>query len=226
SVTAEADASAVTREAVEAALRGFAGEIMQTPPAYSAVKREGVAAYKAARRGEPHELEPRPVVVYALDVVEMRDGGTPRPLVILDVECGKGFYVRSLAHDLGQQLGVGGHLAELCRTAVGPFRVEDATDLDTAVELLEAGEYEALVHAPDIVLLHWPAVILGRRQVTDVRQGRDVIAKPPPGRALRERVSEARAYGPDGQLVPLVRPSAIAGAWHRFRVFPVDTSSQ
>jgi tRNA pseudouridine55 synthase len=214
-VQASCDASAVTRADVDDALAPFRGELMQTPPAYSAVKLDGERAYRAARRGEQPELEPRPVTVYALELLD-----AALPELEIEVECGKGFYMRSLAHDLGQALGVGGHLARLCRTAVGPFEIERAAPLDDAVRLLEAGATEDLVHAPDAVLADWPAVILGRRSVAQARQGRDT--RPPPyGNAPPTRVGvKARGYGPDGRLVALLECGPIPGVWHPYRVFP------
>src|SRR5690606_25457568 len=101
-----------------------------------------------------------------------------RPVLRIDVRCGKGFYVRSLAHDLGQVLGVGAHLSALKRTQVGPFVIADATPLDAAVRLLEEREYARLVHAPDLVLQHWPAVLVGRDEAARLRQGMDIIALP------------------------------------------------
>ena len=159
-VQARSDTSGVTGADLEAALHAFRGELMQTPPAFSAIKLDGERAYRAARRGEQPHMEPRPVTVYALDLVE-----TALPDFEIEVECSKGFYLRALAHDIGQTLGVGAHLAALCRTAVGPFAIEDAVPLDDAVRALEAGAIEDLVHAPDAVLAAWPAVILGRRLV-------------------------------------------------------------
>ncbi|MBM3140977.1 MAG: tRNA pseudouridine(55) synthase TruB [Chloroflexi bacterium] len=220
-VTAERDASSVTWEAVEAALAPLRGAFEQAPPAFSAVKRDGVPAYRAARQGEPHELEPRPVTVYALEAVAFEGLGTPRPRVTVELECAKGFYVRSLAHDLGTALRVGGMLAELARTAVGPFTLADATPLAVAEALLGAGEGEGVVHAPDAVLASWPAIILGRQQTAEVRQGRDVIAMPRRDFRPSERVERARAYGPEGELVALLRPAHILGAWHPYRVLPV-----
>ena len=222
---ATADASGLTREAVEAAVEPFRGDSMQTPPAYSAVKRGGVPAYRAARSGKPHRLEPRPVTVHALQLVELRAAGDTFEVTI-DVECGKGFYVRSLAHDLGRALGVGGHVSALCRTAVGPFTVEEATPLDRAIVRLQAGEHEQLVHAPDVALTSWPALILEAASVGGVRHGRDVHPEP---RALRRagRAGErARCYGPDGRLVAVVEASAVPGTWHPYRVFATATESQ
>jgi tRNA pseudouridine55 synthase len=223
-VVSECDASGVTQEAIEAKLEQFRGAIEQVPPAYSAVKRDGVPAYRAARRGEPMELEPRPVTVYDLEVGELDRSEPSRPTITVNVRCSRGFYVRSLAHDLGAALGVGGYLDGLCRTRVGQFRVEHATPLERACELLEAGETEDLVHALDAVLTSWPAVIVGRREAADLRQGRDIIAMPrrgyvaPPIAEGEERL--ARGYGPEGELVALLRQGMVVGAWHPYRVVP------
>lgn len=225
-VTEEHDASALTREAVEAALAPFRGEIMQRPPAFSAVKRAGVTAYSAARRGEPLDLEKRPVTIYGVEVVSWDTSAPARPRAVLDVRCGRGFYVRSLAHDAGQALGVGAHLAELRRTQVGPFLAEEATPLEAAVRLLEAGETDRLVHAPDIVLEGWPAVVLDAREAARVRQGMDVLVVPEPGHHGPAAAVRARCYGPEGELIALLEPASGPGLWHPFRVFPPETASQ
>ena len=134
-VDAEADASGVTDADVEAALGGFRGEILQRPPIYSAIKRGGERLYKKARRGETVEIEPRPTTVYAFDVVDRRGDDLD-----VRVECSKGTYVRSLAHDLGQALGVGGHLVALRREAIGPFQASEAFALDALVEAARGPE--------------------------------------------------------------------------------------
>ena len=217
-VTATADTSVLAVGDIERALATFLGETQQRPPAYSAVKRAGVPAYRAARAGNPLELEARPVVAYELNLLETR---VVERTLEADVElaCGKGFYVRSLAHDLGEALGVGGHVSALCRTAVGGFRIEDAVPLDRAVALLEAGEHETLVHAPDAVILDWPALIVGPASVIELREGRDVR---PPVQAIRRAGrpgEQARAYGPDGRLIALLEGTALPGSWHPYRVF-------
>jgi tRNA pseudouridine55 synthase len=127
-VVEERDASAVTDEAIEAARQQFVGEIEQCPPMYSAVKMGGERLYKKARRGETVERPPRPVTIYRFDV-EKR--GEELDFV---VECSKGTYIRTLAHDLGQALGVGAHLTALRRTAIGPYHVDAAWTLEALAE--------------------------------------------------------------------------------------------
>jgi len=218
SVTATADASSLARGNIEEALARFLGETQQLPPAYSAVKREGVPAYRAARAGNPLELEPRTVVAYELNLLETRVVDQKIEAEV-EIACGKGFYVRSLAHDLGEVLGVGGHVSALARTAVGHFHIADAVPLERAVALLEAGEHESLVHAPDAVILDWPALIVGPGSVTELREGRDVR---PPVQAIRRagrQGERARGYGPDGRLIALLEGTPLPGSWHPYRVF-------
>ena len=127
-----ADASGVTDEALDAALSAFTGEIEQTPPIYSAIKKGGERLYKKARRGETLEtvgVAPRPVTV-----TEFRRTGRRGNDVDVRVACSKGTFVRSLAHDVGQALGVGAHVVALRREAIGPFQVREAWALDALVE--------------------------------------------------------------------------------------------
>ncbi len=124
------DASHVTDADIDAARQAFLGEIEQRPPMYSAVKVEGERLYKKARRGETIERIARPVTVYRFDLTERRGDD-----VDFIVECSKGTYVRTLAHDLGGNLGVGAHLAALRRTAIGPFTVEEAWTLEAMREM-------------------------------------------------------------------------------------------
>ncbi len=111
--------------AVRVALDAFRGRIMQRPPARSAVKVGGRRAYAISRRGESVTLEPRPVEIYELDLVRYQ-----WPMIEITVCCGKGTYIRSLARDIGEHLGTGGHCVTLRRTAVGPFTDDQAVRLD------------------------------------------------------------------------------------------------
>ncbi len=125
----EADASGITDAQIAEAIAPLTGEILQRPPVFSAIKKGGERLYKKARRGEAVEIEPRPTTVYAFDVLDRRGDDLD-----VRVECSKGTYIRSLAHDLGQSLGVGGHLVALRREAIGPFCVDEAFALDALVE--------------------------------------------------------------------------------------------
>jgi tRNA pseudouridine55 synthase len=124
--TQTSDLSSVTSAQIEAALQTFRGNILQKPPMHSAVHKDGVRLYELARRGEVVEVEARPVVVYA---VELRN--YVPPIATVDIHCGKGFFVRSLARELGSVLGVHAHLAGLRRTAVGLYGIEAALPLHT-----------------------------------------------------------------------------------------------
>ncbi len=121
----ERDTSALTAAAIEAALGSFRGAIEQLPPAFSAVKVGGRSAYAAARKGQPLELKPRSVQIERFDLLHFA-----RPRAVFRVLCSKGTYVRSLAHDLGQLLGVGGYVTELQRTQIGRWHLSDAWPLD------------------------------------------------------------------------------------------------
>ncbi len=216
---ASADASGITRDEVAAALAGFVGVHRQTPPAFSAIKEAGVPAYRVARRGEARTLQPRAVVAHGLALTAYEAGRC-----VIDVHCGKGYYVRSLARDLGRALGVYGHITALRRTAVGPFTVRRSTPLAEAVARLERLDVETLLHAPDAVLVDWPAVLLTPAEVAEVRMGRSV-APIPRSHAPVEPGRRARAYDSEGVLIALAEWSDGA-LWHPYRVFADETLSR
>lgn len=136
-VEMERDASGVTDEAIETALPRFIGDIQQQTPVYSAVKVGGERLYKKARRGERPVIVPRQVTVHAFEVT-----GRTGSDVNIRVRCSSGTYIRSLAHELGEALGVGGHLVALRRTSIGPYRVEQAWDIPELVEAVTASRGE------------------------------------------------------------------------------------
>jgi tRNA pseudouridine55 synthase len=130
------------RAAIEAAIRPFTGEFPQRPPAFSAVKVGGRRAYERARRGEEPAIAPRNVTVHALELVRY-----VWPHVELDIRCGKGFYVRSLARDLGEALHCGGHCTAIRRTAVGPFTLDMSSTLERLPMSLEQDDLMPLDQA-------------------------------------------------------------------------------
>lgn len=115
------DTSNVTNEQVLEAMAGFVGTIMQRPPVYSAIKVDGKRAYASARKGEEVEIKERPIDIYAFELVKWEN-----PQIHFRVRCSKGTYIRTLAHEVGQKLTVGGTLTALRRTAIGNNRIEDA----------------------------------------------------------------------------------------------------
>lgn len=116
------DISAITEEKVRHALEKFLGEIEQKPPVFSAIKIDGQRAYDLARAGEEVEMKSRKTTIHYIKDVEINF-----PLISFMVGCSKGTYIRSLAHDIGQELGVGAYLTQLRRTKIGDYNVEDAT---------------------------------------------------------------------------------------------------
>ena len=129
-IVAEKDAAAVTAAQVEEQFKLRLGDQMQLPPMVSAIKIQGVPLYKLARKGETVERPPKLIHVYRFDLLDF----TP-PDVRFSVECTKGTYVRTLAHDIGQALGVGAHLARLRRTRIGRFDIAQASPLDDLLAL-------------------------------------------------------------------------------------------
>ena len=154
----------VDRETVKEACRGLTGNLMQVPPAYSAKRVGGQRMYDLARQGMAVERAAAPVTVQSLDVVEVKDGQ-----VEIEVRCSPGTYVRALARDLGDALGVGGHLTALRRTRSGPFGIEDALAWE---DLRERGRERLLSLAS---LLHeLPEARVGDRGAHALRHGRDL----------------------------------------------------
>jgi tRNA pseudouridine55 synthase len=138
-VTASEDASAVADEAIHAGLVAMTGDIDQVPSAVSAVKIDGQRAYKRVREGETVELKARRVTIASIEVGAIRREG-PFVDVDVDVSCSSGTYIRAIARDLGNALGVGGHLTALRRTRIGGFGLDTAATLETLAERSEAGE--------------------------------------------------------------------------------------
>lgn len=137
---------ALTEADAQAALKGFLGDQYQTPPMFSAIKIDGVPLYKKARQGEEIEREPRFIRVMKFDLTRFA-----LPELDFLVQCSKGTYVRTLAHDLGQKLGCGGHLSALRRTGIGKLRVEQSHTIPD-IEATPVSELQKmLLHPRDVV---------------------------------------------------------------------------
>ena len=195
------DASDVTRDAVERALDRFRGTFLQAPPAYSAKKVAGVAAYALARRGAAPTLPPAEVTIRDVAVTDMVG-----PDVTLDLHCSAGFYVRSLAHDLGEVLGCGGYLWRLRRTASGAFTLAESVGLDAIDADPDLASQRLLPMAA--LLTDWPAVTLTDEGAVRVRHGAllgqaDCAVWHGYAAGSPEKDVSVRVLGPDGALVAL-----------------------
>lgn len=192
------------RAEIEALLPQFIGEILQTPPQFSAIKIAGERAYDLAREGERVELKPRAVKIRSLTLIDAsRDEAT------LTMECGKGAYVRALARDLGQALGCFGHVTALRRTRVGPFLEEDAFTLDEIENQNMAAEALLSVEAG---LAELPCVVVDRDTAARLRRGGSVILRG------RDAPHEGVVYAACGG-VPVAFGEIVQGALAPVRVF-------
>ncbi len=190
-----ADASHIDRQVVEKALKPFTGTIQQTPPMFSALKRNGTPLYELARRGETVEIEPRTVTVYRLDLIDFSS-----PFVTIDVECGSGTYIRSIARDLGQALGVGGHIKSLRRTTYGEFDINNSVNLDS---LENAEQAIARLLPNDYALSHCPKYELDSEGIEKIKHGvvsSDLLAQ-------LTRKTAYRLYGENGDLLAIIDAS-------------------
>lgn len=156
--------------AVEQALEAFLGPRMQTPPMYSAVKVGGVPLYKLARQGKTVERAARPVTFYRLELVEQ----TAPDRFVIDIECSKGTYVRTLVEDLGAALGCPACLAALRRTRAGAFTLEGCVTLEAIQAAKEAGELEKLLLGVDTVFTHLPAAEVSEKETARLLNGAPV----------------------------------------------------
>lgn len=159
-----------TPQDVTDALPRFIGDILQRPPAFSAIKIDGERAYDRAREGEVVELPARPVVIHSLDLVDVQDEQS----MVLDARCGKGTYVRAIARDLGLLLGCFGHVTALRRTRVGPFFEQDAVEL----ALLEDAERLPSGLVPvEAGLSEVACVAVSRNDAVNLRRGRALVLR-------------------------------------------------
>lgn len=200
----------VSAEQIEAALTQFEGTVEQIPPAYSAKRIHGKRAYELAREGEEVELEPKEIDVYHLELLEWDP-----PEAIIDVYCSSGTYVRSLANDLGEVLGCGGHLVGLRRTKSGEFALRDAVQLRRLQDAFENGDwYKYLIPAAE-ALNDWPSRELSFEEVDLVRHGHRVPVEDPP----ENPDNWVRAISQQGELVALMEYLPEEKEWQPRKVF-------
>jgi tRNA pseudouridine55 synthase len=210
------DPSSVTDTQVREALASFRGTVKQVPPMYSAIKHQGQPLYRLARQGISLPREPRAVQIYRLEMT-----GWQPPRVILEIDCGSGTYIRSLAHDLGQKLGCGAFVRELVRLRVGPFHISQAVPLSTLQDAFDGGFWTDLIHPIDEILLDWAAVIVEDQDEDAIRNGRPVDLKGSHASRTPQspRGSWCRAYSSEGHFLAILEWRSDTGLWHTAKVF-------
>ncbi|GAB4528526.1 MAG: tRNA pseudouridine(55) synthase TruB [Anaerolineae bacterium] len=214
-VTRSVHSSDLSQAQILDALAAFQGTIQQVPPPFSAIRQNGQRLYELARRGISVQAPPRTVQIHSISLVAWE-----APDLTLDVTCSPGTYIRSLAHDLGQRLGVGGHLTALTRRASGQWVLENAVTLDNLKHAVEGGDWLTLLHPLEDALQDFERVDLPADLVRRVSQGQIVELDRLPKTRL------VRAYAPDGLLVAVLRPSRKPGLWQPKKVFmKPDTST-
>lgn len=182
----------------------FLGHIMQTPPMVSSVRVGGERLYKAARRGEVVERQPRAVriddiricKVWPDDALELEFGTR----ILLEIACSKGTYIRSLCADLGRRLGCGAHLSFLVRTRSGPFRLEESVTLEELDRAVEEGRLRDVMLPLEAGVPHMERIDLSARQALRVQHGQAIAAPSQP-----EGDRFARLHGPEGRLLAIAR---------------------
>ncbi|MDO8907691.1 MAG: tRNA pseudouridine(55) synthase TruB [Pseudohongiella sp.] len=225
SVISTRPAGDITRDMVLNALSQFRGEILQCPPMYSALKHNGQPLYKLARAGLEIERKLRPVTIHELILRDFFSSSVGNPVsspenspdsagqwpeLLLEIRCSKGTYVRTIADDLGEALGCGGHVRELRRLQAGVFRIEDCiTPAALQASYAEGGldAIDALLRPADMAIDHLPRVSLSSELALFVRQGQAVMVRPAPASELVRLYDNEEFIGigavlDDGRVTP------------------------
>lgn len=210
----EKDPGDLTEEEVRSCIESFIGEYDQIPPMYSALKVNGKKLYELAREGKTVERKSRRVQIHRIRIVEMN-----LPHVRMEVDCSKGTYIRTLCHDIGEKLQVGGCMEELERTKVGRFLKEDAVTLDEVRQKMEQGEGAELFTPLDQIFAELPAVTVKDAKAWMSYNGNDL-----PERFLLEKEEwtdgqEVRVYDSKKNFIGLYQYRAPKKLFHIKKMF-------
>jgi len=207
-IVARARVPRISEDDVKTALARFVGEIEQTPPAYSAIKQQGVPAYRRARRGEQVELSPRRVRIHSIRLMNWEP-----PRVEFEVESDPGVYIRSLAHDLGQQLGPGATLIALTRTRSGGFSVSHAASPDHIAVAADEGRLLDYLHPLSSALTALTPVMVDHAGLIRLAYGQPIpCILPPPSH-------EGYALADNGDVAAILVYVADGSVWQPKKVF-------
>ncbi len=211
-ITEYCDPGEIAQEHITDTLSNFQGEIMQTPPMYSAVKIKGKRLYELARKGISVQRKSRKVSIHNLSLLEFES-----PMLRIIIECGKGFYVRTFADDLGQVLGCGAFLKSLRRLSSGPFRIEQSTKLKKVLLAFEEGRSFEILQEPGICIEEAQRLDLTELETQLVRDGRPISASA--DKNPHEESGMGRAYSSAGHLLAVMRHDFASSEWRPEKVF-------
>ena len=187
------DAPQIARSDLVAAFDQFTGQVMQTPPQYSAVKVDGQRAYKAARQGKPLDIKPRPTRIDSLQLVSFEF-----PDVQIEIKCGKGTYVRTLGRDIAKSLGSDSVMTALTRTAVGEFSIESSNSL----QQIQANPIEEMISSPSSIVSDMPKVVLNSEETQRLLHGKRLRSSN--WEVINEAGQELAAFDRSGQLLGIL----------------------
>jgi len=219
-IISQGDPSDISRKKLLSALASFTGEIQQTPPMYSAVKHGGKPLYQLARSGIQVERKSRPAQIYNMKLINWQP-----PLATIEVECGKGTYIRSLAHDLGQLLGCGANLKSLARLRCGLFGIEEAVSVPQLEDGFGYGYWQQFIYPIDIVLLNCAAMVVGDATEEDIRNGRPLAFEDEDSLPNASSGECCRVYTSDGSFLAMLHFDGERGQWQPDKVFSATKKS-
>ena len=224
-ITGKGDPSTINIEQLEFALTSFRGTIKQTPPMYSAVKHQGQPLYRLARAGIKIERKSRSAEIYQLEIKDWRS-----PVVEIELECSKGTYVRSIAHDLGQSLGCGANLKSLIRLKYGLFNLGNSVSLPQLEDAFHYGYWQQYIYPVDSVIMNWRAVVISDSAERIIKNGGPLALEnfesincdndfeiTSPQQSSANYLS--RAYSLDGRFLGLLRFNLEKRLWQTEKVF-------
>ena len=187
-----------TEEQVRSVLKGLLGETFQRPPAYSALKVNGIPSYKLARQGAVREHPERTITIHAIDLIEYCD-----PVIRFSVHCSKGTYVRTLCVEIGEQLRAGGHLTALRRDRAGRFSLENALTMEMLADRAASEQLQSALLPLSAVLQGYPAVTVSGLDAERIGHGNAISI--PPAAALSPEAGPVRILDHSGQMLAVAR---------------------
>ena len=210
-ITSTASTADLNLAIIEETLEHFRGPQMQFPPLYSAIKIRGQPAYKRARAGEEIALEPRPIIIYSLEILDWIP-----PRLTLAIECSKGTYIRSLAHDLGTRLGCYAYLGALVRTRSGPFTLSESITIEQLADAVETNSVQQYHFPADKALEQYPAIKLDAETVERVKHGNTFYNPAANNPGL------VRVYDTNGDFLAIAEWDEEQKGWQPKKVFAIS----